>query len=107
MGLLAACMVLFLAQDRPAWGEQKMSAQGPARHATGNEGHSAGPNHPSGHGAPGSQTPTLKDTQRTVAQIRKSKGKMQYTTNDDRWAAAQRHADRQARALAEGKGGGK
>ena len=50
---------------------------------------------------------TLKDYQNQVAEIRKSKGLMRTTTNDDRWAAAKRHADRHAAAVAKGKGGDK
>jgi hypothetical protein len=50
---------------------------------------------------------TLKDTQNKVAEIHKSKGQMRTTTNDDRWAAAKRHADRRAKALKKAEGGSK
>jgi hypothetical protein len=43
---------------------------------------------------------TLKDLQKQAAENRKSKGKMKSTTNDDRWAAAKRNADRHAKAVA-------
>ncbi len=49
----------------------------------------------------------IDQVRKAAAAIRKSKGRMQYTTNDDRWAAAQRTADRRAAAAAKGKGGGK
>ncbi len=50
----------------------------------------------------------LKEAQNEVAALRKSKGRMQYTTNDDRWAAAERNAARRAAAVAaKGQGGGK
>ncbi len=50
---------------------------------------------------------TLEQAVKAAAAIKKSKGRMQYTINDDRWAAAQRTADRRAAAAAKGKGGSK
>jgi len=60
---------------------------------------------PSGQGA--TQDVTLKDVQKQVAAIRKNKGQMRSTTNDDRWAAATRHSSRHAAAVAKGEGRGK
>ncbi len=62
------------------------------------------PNKPAGHKT---DQQTLKDVQNQVAELRKSKGQMRTTTNDDRWAAARRHADRHAKAVAKAEGGKK
>lgn len=50
---------------------------------------------------------TLKEARNQAAAIRKSKGQMRSTTNDDRWAAAKRRSSRHAAAVAKGKGGSK
>ncbi len=46
----------------------------------------------------------LKDRQNSAAALRKSQGMMEYTTGDDRLAAAQRNAARITSANAKGKG---
>ncbi len=53
------------------------------------------------------QQVTLKDVQNQTAANRKAKGQMRTTTNDDRWAAAKRHADRTAKAVKQAEGGSK
>ncbi len=53
------------------------------------------------------QQVTLKDVQNQAAANRKAKGQMRTTTNDDRWAAAKRHADRSAKAAKQTDGGNK
>ncbi len=54
---------------------------------------------------PAAQQTTLKEAEKAAAAFRKSQGLMRYTTNDDRWAAAQRNADARAEALRNAKGG--
>jgi hypothetical protein len=54
---------------------------------------------------PGQQG-SLHATMNTAAAFRKSQGMMQYTTSDDRWAAAIRTADNRADAIRHGKGQG-
>ena len=56
--------------------------------------------------APAEQN-SLKDAGNQAAALRKSKGKMRSTTNDDRWAAAKRHSSRHAAAVAKREGGKK
>ena len=90
MGLLLTVTALVgTGSTLPAWGASKGAA--PSKPASGKDG----------------QQNTLKETQNQTAAIRKSKGQMRSTTNDDRWAAAKRHADRHAKAVAKGKGGDK
>ncbi len=90
MGLLLMAVALAgTGSMLPAWGADKSAA--PSKPAGGKNG----------------QTTTLKETQNEVAALRKSKGQMRSTTNDDRWAAAKRNADRHARAVAKGEGGQK
>ncbi len=85
-------LMLLLIMAGLVWGSaQALAAQSPS---TKNKGNSQ-------------QNITLKDAQKAAAAIKKSKGRMQYTINDDRWAAAQRTADRRAASAAKGKGGSK
>ncbi len=89
--LLMCCMVAVTVL---AWGGGGVLAQSPSTNGSGK----------------GQQSqPTLKDAQKAAAAYKRKNGKMEYTTNDDRWAAAQRTADRQAAAIAasKGKGAGK
>ncbi len=44
----------------------------------------------------------LHDAQTTSAAFRKAQGMMQYTTNDDRWAAAIRASNDRAQAIRKG-----
>ncbi len=90
MGLLLMATALAgTGSMLPAWGADKSAA--PSKPASGRNG----------------QSMTLKETQNEVAAIRKSKGQMRSTTNDDRWTAARHDADRHARAVAKGEGGQK
>ncbi len=51
------------------------------------------------------QHSALKDAEKAAAAFRKSQGLPGYTTNDDRWVAAQTNADARAEALRKAKGG--
>ncbi len=95
--LLTLCLLLIVitlvgsVSVTPVWGIDKGSARSQTAGSNGK--------------TPQNQ---LKEVQNEAAALKKSKGRMQYTTNDDRWAAAQRTADRRAAAAAAtAKGGGK
>ncbi len=83
--LVALCMLLSVAHR--VWAESPKNhgnvpaVQGPGQHSA------------------------LKDAENSAAAFRKSQGLMRYTTNDDRWAAAQNNATARAAALRNAKGG--
>jgi hypothetical protein len=62
---------------------------------------------PANNGGKADQQLTLREAGNQTAALRKSKGKMRSTTNDDRWAAAKRHSARHAAGVAKREGGSK
>ena len=86
--LITMVAIIGSSAYQPAWARDNHAAAGGA------------------NGVPGQQN-TLKQAQNEAAAIRKSKGRMRSTTNDDRWTAAIHHADRHAAAVAQGKEGGR